>query len=101
MIEHGGGQLDPFYGRSPPRWLTRADATYTFDLAVNIATDAPCNVTNTATVQWSNVPLRDSASDPTVITGNGCNGGSGGGISILPLNRSAGNTRRLCPSADR
>ncbi|MER6789110.1 hypothetical protein ABT330_31570 [Streptomyces sp. NPDC000658] len=60
---------------------------YTVDLTVNIAGDAPCTVTNTATVS-SDVEdaLLDSASDPTTITGGSCDSVDGGGNSILPVN---------------
>ncbi|WP_328760997.1 hypothetical protein [Streptomyces sp. NBC_00272] len=65
-----------------------AGDSYTVDLTVNIATDAPCTVTNTATVSSVDAALLDSASDPTTITGGDCNSVDGGSSSILPINLS-------------
>ncbi|WP_165365032.1 DUF11 domain-containing protein [Streptomyces sp. C] len=48
-----------------------------FDVSVNIAADAPCNLTNSASVSGGGSPA-DSDSDPTVVTGGSCNGGNGG-----------------------
>ncbi|WP_416982917.1 hypothetical protein [Streptomyces sp. T028] len=62
---------------------------YTMVVTVDVAQNAPCAVTNTATVIDDDGVLRDSASDPTTIPGpdcNGGNGGNGGGGSILPVN---------------
>ncbi|WP_433570937.1 hypothetical protein [Streptomyces sp. CA-251247] len=55
-------------------------------LIVQVAEDAPCTVTNSATISGGG-SLVDSDSDPTTITGGDCddNGGGGGG-SILPIN---------------
>ncbi|MEU6866952.1 hypothetical protein ABZ924_27455 [Streptomyces sp. NPDC046876] len=58
---------------------------YTVDATVNIAGDAPCTVTNTATLSGVDEPLLDSASDPTTITGGSCDNSGG---SILPINLS-------------
>ncbi|MEV8533983.1 hypothetical protein [Streptomyces sp. NPDC051211] len=59
-------------------------------LTVLVHADAPCTVTNTATVMDASGALRDSASDPTPITGGECGdvGGDGNGGSILPVNLS-------------
>ncbi|MEU7729647.1 hypothetical protein AB0B78_31090 [Streptomyces sp. NPDC040724] len=65
-----------------------AGDSYTVDLTVNIADDAPCTVTNTATVSSINDALLNSASDPTTITGGSCDSVDGGGSSILPINLS-------------
>lgn len=72
-------------------------ATYTFDLTVNVAADAPCSVRNTVRVSWPatgpGTRPEDAASVLTNITGGGCGGdgdgdGGGGGSSILPINLS-------------
>lgn len=66
------------------------DGSYTVDFTVNVAADAPCSVTHTATVTSSGV-TSDSASDPTTITGGSCDDGEGGGGllgPILPVNLS-------------
>ncbi|USQ86068.1 hypothetical protein NFX46_21545 [Streptomyces phaeoluteigriseus] len=55
---------------------------------MDVAADAPCSVTNTATVTSSGV-TSDSASGPTTITGGSSDdGGGGGGLlgPILPVN---------------
>ncbi|UUU36515.1 hypothetical protein JIX56_45595 [Streptomyces sp. CA-210063] len=63
------------------------EGNYTFQLLVDVATDAPCTVTNT--VESVGSGLADSDSDPTTITGGDCDGdGDGGGGSILPVNLS-------------
>ncbi|MFF1353785.1 hypothetical protein [Streptomyces sp. NPDC058297] len=62
------------------------------NVTVNIAADAPCSVSNTVTVIETETEAQGgetfthSASDPTTITGGDCDGGSGGGGSILPIN---------------
>ncbi|MGE7386623.1 hypothetical protein ACQKM2_14210 [Streptomyces sp. NPDC004126] len=61
---------------------------YTLEVRVNIADTAPCAVTNTARVTAG--IFYDAASDPTRITGPGCDNpdGAGGGGSILPVDLS-------------
>ncbi|MBW5481032.1 DUF11 domain-containing protein [Streptomyces bambusae] len=61
---------------------------YTLEVVVSVATDAPCTVTNTATVGENDGSLSDSASDTVDIPGPNCNGGNGDGTSILPINLS-------------
>lgn len=64
---------------------------YTMLLTVDVAQNAPCTVTNTATIIDEGGLVRDSASDPTDIPGGNCAGGDGGGGdggSILPVNLS-------------
>ncbi|MFF4434781.1 hypothetical protein ACFYZ4_37200 [Streptomyces sp. NPDC001513] len=64
---------------------------YTVDITVDVATDAPCAVTNTVTVVVLGSDVSDAASDPTNIPGPNCNGGGGGGAgggSLLPVNLS-------------
>ncbi|MFB7177442.1 hypothetical protein ACFCYI_07055 [Streptomyces sp. NPDC056257] len=63
-------------------------AHYTIQATVDIAADAPCSVTNPATVRETQFGgSSDSVSDPTTITGGDC-GGNGDGGSILPINLS-------------
>jgi hypothetical protein len=59
--------------------------SYVIEVDVNVPNDAPCVVTNTATVAERDGSLSDSSSDTTNIPGPDCNG-SGGGGSILPIN---------------
>jgi uncharacterized repeat protein (TIGR01451 family) len=59
---------------------------YVIEVDVNVPTDAPCVVTNTATVTEIDGALSDSSSETTNIPGPDCNGGDGGGGSILPIN---------------
>jgi hypothetical protein len=62
---------------------------YTVEVTMSVAQDAPCTVTNTATVIDIQGGLSASASDTVDIPGpncNGGNGGNGGGVSILPIN---------------
>ncbi|MFF5934080.1 hypothetical protein [Streptomyces sp. NPDC012508] len=56
-------------------------------MAVSVAADAPCGLTNTAIVQDETGGTSDSASDPTTVTGGECDddGGNGGLLSILPV----------------
>ncbi|MFF5447543.1 hypothetical protein [Streptomyces sp. NPDC012888] len=62
---------------------------YTVRITVNVAADAPCTVTNTATVEAQQAGTSDSASDPTTITGGGCGDGNGNGNgSVLPVDLS-------------
>ncbi|MFD3662798.1 hypothetical protein ACFWVF_19745 [Streptomyces sp. NPDC058659] len=63
-----------------------AGSVHTFVFEVDVAQNAPCSLTNTAAVSSSNLGQIDKASDPTTITGGTCNGGNGGGGSILPIN---------------
>ncbi|MGE7385255.1 hypothetical protein ACQKM2_07165 [Streptomyces sp. NPDC004126] len=65
--------------------------SYVVRILVAVAADAPCTVTNSATVTAPFTGLSDSVTDePTTITGGDCdNGGNGngnGGGSILPVN---------------
>ncbi|WP_327683351.1 hypothetical protein [Streptomyces sp. NBC_00467] len=61
--------------------------SWTLSATVAIADDAPCSVTNTASVTVPNGGSSDSASDPTTVTGGTCDdNGDGGGGSILPIN---------------
>lgn len=64
------------------------DSLYTVEIVVNVAEDAPCTVTNTATVvEQAGGGLSARASDPTPVTGGDC-GGNGGGTgngSLLPV----------------
>ncbi|MFE5023038.1 hypothetical protein ACFRAO_06800 [Streptomyces sp. NPDC056656] len=60
--------------------------SFTVTATVNVASTAPCSVTNTATFTASSNGISVSASDPTTITG--CDSGGGGGSSILPINLS-------------
>ncbi|MGW6361955.1 hypothetical protein ACWFR5_43995 [Streptomyces sp. NPDC055092] len=65
--------------------------SFTVTATVNVASTAPCSVTNTATFTASSNGISVSASDPTTITGcdnGGGGGGGGGGSSILPINLS-------------
>lgn len=67
--------------------------SYTIEVTISVATDAPCTVTNTATVIDIQGGLSGSASDTVNIPGPSCNGGNGGngngnGTSILPINLS-------------
>lgn len=65
--------------------------TYMAEVTVSVATDAPCTVTNTATVIEPRGSLSASASDPVNIPGPNCNGGNGNGgngTSILPISLS-------------
>ncbi|MEU7074007.1 hypothetical protein AB0B30_32160 [Streptomyces narbonensis] len=65
--------------------------SYTVEVTIGVATDAPCTVTNTATVIDIDGGLSASASDTVNIPGPNCNGGNGGnggngnGTSILPI----------------
>lgn len=62
---------------------------YTMIVTVTVAENAPCTVTNTVSVTDQAGVSRDTASDPTTIPGNGCNGSDDGGNnggSILPVN---------------
>lgn len=62
-------------------------ASYTVDASVDVASDAPCTVTNSASVlDLGSGSVGDSVSDPTSIPGSDCGDGSGG--SILPVNLS-------------
>jgi uncharacterized repeat protein (TIGR01451 family) len=64
--------------------------SYTVEVTVLVLSDAPCSVTNTATVRGDD-GSNASASDPTPTTGGECGtGGTGGGTggSILPINLS-------------
>ncbi|MER7541321.1 hypothetical protein ABTX77_42335 [Streptomyces sp. NPDC097704] len=64
-------------------------ASYTVEATVSVAADAPCTVSNTASVIDLGSIDGDTVSDPTVIPGPGCNGGgSGGGGSLLPISLS-------------
>ncbi|MER7666661.1 MULTISPECIES: hypothetical protein [unclassified Streptomyces] len=64
-----------------------AGESYTIDVILDVATDAPCSVTNNATVSDVAGGSSDTASDPTTIPGPDCNDdGNGGGGSILPIN---------------
>ncbi|MFF8275077.1 hypothetical protein ACF05T_03015 [Streptomyces lateritius] len=68
-----------------------AGGNYTVEVTVSVATDAPCRVTNTATVIDIEGGLSASASDTVNIPGPNCNGGNGGngnGTSILPISLS-------------
>ncbi|MEU9083068.1 hypothetical protein [Streptomyces sp. NPDC048357] len=61
--------------------------SYTIQTTVDVAADAPCAVTNSATVRETQFGgSTDSVSDPTTITGGDCGNGNGG--SILPINLS-------------
>ncbi|MEV7444625.1 hypothetical protein AB0O22_26435 [Streptomyces sp. NPDC091204] len=61
-------------------------ATLNIDFIVDVAPDAPCgSVVNTITASGPADGILTSASDPTTITGPGCNNGDGAG-SILPVN---------------
>ncbi|UQW99219.1 DUF11 domain-containing protein [Streptomyces sp. RerS4] len=62
-----------------------AGATYTFTFNVAVAADAPCFVTNEALIT-SGAAQVDSEQVTTSIPGGTCNGGNGGGGSILPIN---------------
>jgi uncharacterized repeat protein (TIGR01451 family) len=66
-----------------------AGGGFTVDMTVSVAADAPCTLTNTATVTDSLSGTSDSASDPTTVTGGECDDDNGGGGligSILPVN---------------
>jgi uncharacterized repeat protein (TIGR01451 family) len=66
-------------------------AVYTVQIGVAVAEEAPCSVTNTATVVDQNDANETaSADDPTPITGGACSpgGGDGGNGSLLPVNLS-------------
>ncbi|MFD3943136.1 hypothetical protein [Streptomyces sp. NPDC058579] len=65
-----------------------ASGGYTVVVTVSVAADAPCSVTNTATVRDETSGASDSASDPTTVTGGDCDddGGNGSLLSILPVN---------------
>ncbi|MGR4877921.1 hypothetical protein ACIPUC_00545 [Streptomyces sp. LARHCF249] len=74
-----------------------AGGSYTVNVTVNVAENAPCTVTNTATVIDVAGDASDSASDTVNIPGPDCNGGNGGnggngtggnGTSILPISLS-------------
>ncbi|MET7651330.1 MULTISPECIES: hypothetical protein [unclassified Streptomyces] len=60
--------------------------SYTVEVTVDIAADAPCTVTNTASVREINADIGDSASDTVSIPGPDCNGSNGGAGSLLPIN---------------
>jgi uncharacterized repeat protein (TIGR01451 family) len=66
--------------------------SYTVEVTMSVAQDAPCTVTNTATVIDIDGGTSASASDTVNIPGPNCNGGNGGnggngdGTSILPIN---------------
>ncbi|MEU9862951.1 hypothetical protein AB0D99_18980 [Streptomyces sp. NPDC047971] len=60
---------------------------YSIDVSVSVADDAPCSLTNTATVVDDETSASASASDPTTVTGGDCDDdGNGGLLSILPVN---------------
>ncbi|WP_328889129.1 hypothetical protein [Streptomyces sp. NBC_00316] len=61
---------------------------YTLELVTDVAADAPCTITNIATVVGATGGISDSASDSTNIPGSNCNGGGGGGGSLLPISLS-------------
>ncbi|MFH8935175.1 DUF7933 domain-containing protein [Streptomyces griseosporeus] len=64
--------------------------SYTVQVTVNVPADAPCTVTNTATVADTTGIAADSASVTTSIPGDNCNGGGtgNGGGSLLPISLS-------------
>ncbi|ROQ93847.1 putative repeat protein (TIGR01451 family) [Streptomyces sp. 2132.2] len=63
-------------------------SSYTVEATVDVASDAPCTVTNTASVtDLGDFRAGATASDLTNIPGGSCNSGNGGG-SILPVNLS-------------
>ncbi|WSF14563.1 hypothetical protein OG566_00615 [Streptomyces sp. NBC_01353] len=62
------------------------EGSYTLEVTISVATDAPCTVTNTATVIEPQGSLSASASDTVNIPGPNCNGGNG--TSILPISLS-------------
>ncbi|MFF4105381.1 hypothetical protein [Streptomyces sp. NPDC001903] len=64
-----------------------ANDDYSIDVTVNVAADAPCSVTNTASVIDVDGIASDTSSVTTNIPGGGCSdAGAGGGGSILPVN---------------
>ncbi|MFI0811329.1 hypothetical protein [Streptomyces echinatus] len=64
-------------------------ASYTVEATVSVAADAPCTVSNVASVIDLGSIGGDTVSDPTNIPGPGCNGGGGGGGgSLLPVSLS-------------
>ncbi|MCX5215986.1 DUF11 domain-containing protein [Kitasatospora sp. NBC_00240] len=66
--------------------------SYTLEATVDVLADAPCSVSNTATITDDLNGSKATATDTAPITGGGCgnSGGSGGGNSgsILPINLS-------------
>nr|WSW48722.1 DUF11 domain-containing protein [Streptomyces sp. NBC_01001]WSW48819.1 DUF11 domain-containing protein [Streptomyces sp. NBC_01001] len=79
VVEDTHFTCDAFFGQLEP------NESAVFTVTVGVAGDAPCTVTNTATVSGGGIGP-DSSSDPTTITGGNCNGGNGNGGSILPIN---------------
>ncbi|WP_460067870.1 hypothetical protein [Streptomyces sp. YKOK-I1] len=72
------------------------DSLYTVTIVVDVAEDAPCAVTNTATVvEQAGGGLSARASDPTPITGGDCGGGGTGNGSVLPIDL---NLSRILPT---
>ncbi|MFK0258427.1 hypothetical protein [Streptomyces sp. NPDC090445] len=64
--------------------------SYTIEVTVDVAADAPCTVTNTASVLDRGAPGGDFVNDRTNIPGPDCPtaDGDGGGTSILPVDLS-------------
>ncbi|MFJ8104280.1 hypothetical protein [Streptomyces sp. NPDC096132] len=61
-------------------------ASYTAQITVDVAADAPCTVTNQASVIDLGTGIGDTVSDPTDIPGPDCDGGNGAGGSLVDLN---------------
>ncbi|MEV6583225.1 hypothetical protein AB0M92_34280 [Streptomyces sp. NPDC051582] len=75
-------RTDCMTGALPP------GSSYTIEVTVDVASDAPCTVTNTASVtDLGDFRAGATVSDLTNIPGADCDSGDGGG-SILPVNLS-------------
>ncbi len=59
--------------------------SYSADITVAVAANAPCAITNTASVIGRGSLAGATVSDPTEITGPDCNGGGDGGGPVLPV----------------